>query len=251
MCDSHFSKILCLSKFALVFMTMFLDPGVQTQAAESANAKNIRYFAERDQRSIEEIVVKTTAEKELIMLVCKPDDWDASQKRTAILWIHGGGWTTGHPKAFNAHIRYTASRGAVSFGLQYRLMESTHYKDNKNLSDEENAKLKKQKVDAFLAGPSIDDLIEDCKDAVDHIRKNANEWGIDPSQLVSIGDSAGAHLAASLGTVVPDESKVNAVIACSSISDLSYKFGRDYVKPSPGFEDKEMEDDPDRWNTSF
>jgi dienelactone hydrolase len=97
-----------------------------------------------------------------------------------------------------------------------------------------------------MAGPSISDLILDCIDAIDHIRDHAHELGVDPKRLVAIGDSAGAHLAASLGTIAPDRSKVNAVVACSSISDLSYNFGRDHIKPSPSLEKKKMEDDPDR-----
>ena len=233
---------------------MCLMAGVAT--AESA-PMTIRDYAERDNRSIETNVVKRLGDqalnqskhgsgRELILLVCKPDGWQAGQNCTGMIWVHGGGWTGGHPSAFAPHMRYSAARGAVAFGVQYRLMKSGGYKDNKKLSEEENSKKRAAKYREFMEGPSIFDCIADCEDAVRFIRKNAEELGIDPQKLVSIGDSSGAHLAACLGTLAPEAARVNTMVLCSSISDLTYKFGRDSLKPSPGFEGKELEEDPDR-----
>jgi acetyl esterase/lipase len=125
-------------------------------------------------------------------------------------------------------------------------MNSSGYKDDKTLSGEENRKRREAMQRAFMEGPSIFDCIADCEDAVRYIRQNADALGVDPQKLVSIGDSSGAHLAACLGTLAPGDARVNAMVLCSSISDLTYKFGRNSIKPSPGFEGKELEEDPDR-----
>jgi len=223
----------------------------------ASDVVTIRDYAERDNRSIETNVVKRVGDqapnqskhgsgRELVLLVCKPDGWQAGQKRTGMIWVHGGGWVGGHPSAFVPHMHYSAARGAVAFGVQYRLMKSGGYKDNKKLSEEENSKKRAAKHREFMEGSSIFDCIADCEDAVRYIRKNAETLGIDPQKLVSIGDSSGAHLAACLGTLAPEAARVNAMVLCSSISDLTYKFGRDSLKPSPGFEGKELEEDPDR-----
>ena len=146
-------------------------------------------------------------------------------------------------------MKYFASRGVVSFSVQYRLYKGFSYINNKELSAEENAKLKAAKLKKYNtdpADPSIADIVQDCEGAMMYIRKNAKQYGVDPQKITSIGDSSGSHLAASLGTLARDEACSNAVVACSSISDLTTGFGPDYIKRSKGLEDKKMEDDPDR-----
>lgn len=186
--------------------------------AVTANAQTIRHFAEDDQRPVETIVYKQVGGLDLRLLVCKPDSWAPGQRRAAMLWVHGGGFTGGKPEAFLPHMKYSAARGAVAFGVQYRLMKPP------KLDDE-------TKRQAFLDGPSLADCIADCADAVRYLRAHAAELGVAPDRISAIGDSAGAYLAASLCTLVEPEARANAVIACSSISDLTTGFGPDYIKP--------------------
>jgi acetyl esterase/lipase len=216
--------------------------------------KSVRDFAERDQRPIETVVYKTVDGQDLQLQMCRPDGWQArstgsgqaGQKRAALVWIHGGGWTGGGPGMMAMHMKYSASRGAVGFAVQYRLMKSSGYKPDKKLSDDENAKLKAARMKEFMAGPGLADLVADCEDAIRYIRANAEELGIDPNKIVAIGDSAGAHLTSCLGTLADEDARVNAAIPCSSISDLTTGFGPPYVKPSPGLEGKELAEDPGR-----
>jgi acetyl esterase/lipase len=232
---------------SIIILLTFITIVSSSCSSIHSEPQSFRHFTSpKGDTQIEEHIYKTVDGKDLVLLVCKPKNWAQGQKRSAAIWVHGGGWTGGHPKAFAPHMRYMASRGAVSFGIQYRLMKSGNYRNNKKMSDEENAQNRQAAKKAFLEGPSLSELIKDCADAVDYIRDHADEFGIDPQRLFAIGDSAGAHLASCLGTVVSDSSKVNAVVACSSISDLTYKFGRDFIKPSLGFDEKSMEDDPER-----
>ncbi len=210
-------------------------------------AQTFAYYAEHDKRPIESHVVKRVGGQELMLLVCKPDKWRPTDKNSGIIWVHGGGWTSGEPGLFTPHMRYCAARGALSFSIQYRYTKSWRPPQRKkNVSAAENEKIRAAYLKDYYAAPAIADCITDCADAVRYIRQHANTFGIDPQRLAAIGDSSGAHLAACLGTCVPADARVNAVVACSSISDLTYKFGRKYVKPSPGLEDKEMEDDAER-----
>ena len=234
-------------KYSWVWAALILVGCVGT--THSSEYKTIRDFAERDVRPITTENYKTLGDTELKILVCKPDGLKAGDKRPAILWIHGGGWVSGAPEIFIPQMKYFASRGVVSFSVQYRLYKGFSYINNKELSAEENAKLKAAKLKKYNtdpADPSIADIVQDCEGAMMYIRKNAKQYGVDPQKITSIGDSSGSHLAASLGTLARDEACSNAVVACSSISDLTTGFGPDYIKRSKGLEDKKMEDDPDR-----
>jgi len=113
------------------------------------------------------------------LFVFHPPDHKPGDRRTAVVCIHGGGWTSGRPEYFLPHCHYFASRGAVAFSIGYRLVT-------------EKGPEALDKVGVCIA---------DCKAALRHIRKNADTFGIDPDRIVVMGDSAGGHLAACLGTM--------------------------------------------------
>ncbi|MCH2176971.1 MAG: alpha/beta hydrolase [Lentisphaeria bacterium] len=212
----------------------------------SDETKTLRQITEYEQRKIETIIYKKIGDLELELHVSKPDDWEIGQKRTAIVWVHGGGWTAGAPEAKHPHMRYAAERGAVGFSVQYRLMSSVNYKHNPKLSSAENSKKKQERMDAFISGPGLKDLVDDLEDSIRYIRANASALGVDPQKIVAIGDSAGSHLSACLASITDKETHINALIVCSSISDLTTGFGPDFVKPTPGFESKDIGEDEER-----
>lgn len=228
-----------LNIFSIIFSFLILSSTSYTREKNT-----LRFYSVYDKRPIETHIYKKMNGIELKLLLCKPDNWKTGDKRAAMVWIHGGGWVAGNPEMFQHFARFSAARGAVGISLQYRLMKSKEYRSNKKLSDEENKQRAEEKFNEFLNGPSLMDLIKDSSDAIRFIRKNAQVFGIDPQRISAIGDSAGSHLATSLGTIASEDARVNAVIACSSISDLTYKFGRDYIKPSKSYKGKKLEDDP-------
>lgn len=72
------------------------------------------------------------------------------------------------------------------------------------------------------SGPrfTLDEIVEDCRFAVQFIKKNAKEYDIDPDRIGAWGISAGGYLAALMGTssfekreLEPISSDVNAVVA--------------------------------------
>jgi acetyl esterase len=122
-----------------------------------------------------EISYKHAQAGDLKLYCFQPDGATTGAGRPAALWIHGGGWTGGTCESFFPMARYTASRGAASFVVEYRLVKP--------------------------GGPTVADAVADCKSAVRYLRRHAAELGIDPHRIAVLGESAGGHLAACVSTL--------------------------------------------------
>ncbi len=121
-------------------------------------------------------VYKRVGDRELKLSVVRPADWKTGDRRPALVFFHGGGWTGGAPTQFDEHSRYFASRGLVCIQVQYRLL------------------------DAKSAQPP-DACIHDARTAMRWVRAHAAELGVDPARIGAGGGSAGGHLAAHAGLV--------------------------------------------------
>ncbi len=123
----------------------------------------------------QEFVYKSTQQAELKLLVDVPDGWRQTDRRPAIVFFFGGGWTKGTPSQFENQAKYLALRGMVAVRADYRV-KSQH-------------------------GVTPVACVEDAKSAMRWVRQHAGELGIDPNKIVAAGGSAGGHLAACTGTV--------------------------------------------------
>ncbi|MHC4997149.1 MAG: alpha/beta hydrolase fold domain-containing protein [Planctomycetota bacterium] len=95
----------------------------------------------------------------------------SDKPRPALVFIHGGGWTSGDKRRGN-FIAFTleyAAKGYVTMSVNYRLSR---------------AKL---------------ECVEDVKCAVRWLRANAKKYNVDPNRIGAYGNSAGAHLVTMLG----------------------------------------------------
>ncbi len=117
----------------------------------------------------ETLVYKKTPQGELSIHISYPPGWKASDKRPAIVFFFGGGWSGGTVAQFAPQAAYLAGRGMVAARADYRVW-SRH-----------------------KATP--DKCVEDAKSAVRWMRANAASLGIDPEKLCASGGSAGGHLA--------------------------------------------------------
>ena len=97
---------------------------------------------------------------------------DVSGKTPVILAIHGGGLTTGSKEMFSPKAKELAEKGYAVAAMSYRL-----------------------KPDHYLPAQ-----IYDAKAAVRWLRAHAAEYGIDGDKIGVIGGSAGATIAAAIGT---------------------------------------------------
>jgi acetyl esterase/lipase len=101
-----------------------------------------------------------------------------------LIAAHGGGWQTGDRSFYRYWGPHLAARGYALFSIEYRLM----------------------KPDAGAWPGAVCDM----RAAVQFVRANAAEFGIDPERVGLVGDSAGAHLAA-LVALAGDEQLFSAV----------------------------------------
>jgi len=178
----------------------------------------------------DELIYKTADGMPLKLYVFLPPGHKPTDRRAAVVCIHGGGWYGGTPQLFFPHARYFARRGAVSFSVQYRLLSRP--------------------------GRIIFDPVADCKSAIRYIRSHAERFGIDPDRIAVIGDSAGGHLAACMGLIEdlddPAEdaavsAMANAMILCNPIADtVNYR----HIGNVKGLRDP-REDDPRERVLSF
>lgn len=129
----------------------------------------------------------------------------AAQPAPALLFVHGGGWTSGD-KANVGTLERAAlvTRGYVIASAEYRLAPQYQFPAQ----------------------------IVDVKCAVRFLRASAAVYGIDPSRIGALGESAGGHLVALLGTAdasagfdqgeyADQSSRVQAVTDLYGPSDLT------------------------------
>jgi acetyl esterase/lipase len=124
----------------------------------------------------EHLAYKEASGSNLILNVFYPEGHDPKKdKRPAIVFFFGGGWSGGNPAQFEPHCEYLSSRGMVAMSADYRVRS-------------------RQGTPPF-------ECVKDGKSAVRWIRQNAKKLGIDPERLAAGGGSAGGHVAAATGTV--------------------------------------------------
>ena len=162
----------CLFPLFTLIMCL-LSPA--THAQENFTGKAQISFSQLTDGPMDKIVYKSVSDVPLHLYVFHSKDVPQKEKRTALVIIHGGGWTGGDVEAFFPHARYFASRGATVFCVEYRLVKAGE--------------------------TTLENAVADCKSAMRYIRSHAADWGIDPLRIIVMGDSAGAHLSACMGTV--------------------------------------------------
>lgn len=155
------------------------------------------------------ICYKKTTYRELNLHVFKPENFQNGEKRPAIVYFFGGGWSIGTPLQFYRECAYYASKGIVAIAADYRI--------------------------ANLDKSTPFESLEDAKDAIRWIRTNAEKWNIDPERIAAAGASAGGHLAAAAG-ILKDNSgetspKPNLLLLYYPVIDNSEKgYGSDEMK---------------------
>jgi acetyl esterase len=119
---------------------------------------------------------KTVGETKLQLYIFSPQDQAATNRRPAIVFFFGGGWTSGSPQQFEKQCQYLASRGMVAITADYRVASRQHVKPVQ--------------------------CVADAKSAIRWVRQNAARLGVDPNRIVAAGGSAGGHIAA-CAAVIP------------------------------------------------
>lgn len=115
---------------------------------------------------------------ELRLTIAKPTAGDVL--RPGILHIHGGGYVMGAPGTEMTIAAYAAQLGAVAVAVDYRLAPETPH-----------------------PGP-----IEDCYAALQWLKAEATNLGVDVNRIAVTGESAGGGLAAALALLARDRGEI-------------------------------------------
>ena len=159
-------------------------------------------------RVVRDIVYARYGERKVLLDLFLPKA-DPAGKRPCIMVVHGGGWRSGNKERFARFAAAFAEQGFAAACIGYRLRPEVEVRQ----------------------------CVEDAKASVRWVRANAAKHHIDTDRLGAFGGSAGAHLAAMLGTSfkvkklegegghADQSSRVHAVVALATPADLS-AFGR-------------------------
>ena len=114
----------------------------------------------------------------------------------AVIFVHGGGWSSGNRTWYRAQGRKAATHGWVAASIDYRLAPAHPF-------------------------PAA---LDDVRTAVAWVRAHAPELGVDPDRIALVGGSAGGNLALLAGTT--GVAGVRGVVAWSPPTDLTSLGGR-------------------------
>jgi acetyl esterase/lipase len=148
-------------------------------------------------------------EQHLALDMARPKD--ASGPLPAIVCIHGGGFRAGNREHHDALCMQLAKRGYVAVTPTYRLAPKYPF-------------------------PAA---VNDVKSVVRWLRANAGKYGVDPTRIGVMGDSAGGHLALFLGLTgdvnkfegtdggnLDQSSAVQCVVDIYGPSDFTKSYGK-------------------------
>lgn len=163
---------------------------------QAAKALEAELLEEREGHEIQ--VYKTVKGLQLEAHIFKPENFDPANSYPALAAFHGGGWQAGHADWTFSSAEHAARHGMIGIAVEYRLS---------NRSDITPV-----------------EAMEDTRDAIRWIRKNAAALSIDKNRIVGKGLSAGGHLISSISVVQEEledeESSVpNALVLVSPAID--------------------------------
>lgn len=126
------------------------------------------------------------------------------EPKSCLIYIHGGGWFGGSVYTVENPCKFIAEAAdAVVFNVDYGLAPQMKFPYN----------------------------LEECYEAVRHVYRNAEIYGIDPKRITIAGDSAGGNLCAAM--CLKDRDEGNHYIAQEILLYPAVTFGRN---AAPGYE---------------
>src|SRR5262245_54077022 len=82
---------------------------------------------------------KTVGDTKLNLYIYNPPGHKLTDKRAAIVFFFGGGWTGGSPGQFEQHCKHLASRGMVAMTADYRVASRHQVKAVSCVADAKSA----------------------------------------------------------------------------------------------------------------
>ncbi|KAF9190505.1 hypothetical protein BGZ51_008544 [Haplosporangium sp. Z 767] len=131
--------------------------------------ENIPYWTEKEQLS----ALRTDGWQSVLQMaldVYQPNTIEGGDERPVLMYIHGGGWTSGTKSLPGTLLTEMISHEWIVVSIDYRLVTKAGYPTQ----------------------------LEDCKRALRWVKDEIRIFGGNPNNIIVAGDSAGGHLAALL-----------------------------------------------------
>jgi len=145
----------------------------------------------------EQVLYKQIDTTRLFVEVHYPAQMESDKTYPGMVFFFGGGWKGGDRYHFINHAQYFSRRGLVCFLVDYRT---------------EN----KHQTTPF-------ESLKDAKSAMRFIKKNAQQFNVDPQKLIAAGGSAGGHLAAATA-LIDGYNDLNDDLSVSPVPDALVLF---------------------------
>jgi len=174
------------NKRLLLISFMFSLPFILSACThqDDQDERNMINVAESEPIFRENILFARADTTELKLNIAIPANPD--KEYPLLIFIHGGGWQTGHRSAYNGQIQDAAKEGFVAATVSHRYTRTVD-----------------QAGEPIFRWP---DPLHDVKAAVRFLRAHADSFHIDPDKIGVLGASSGAHLAMMLGFTSPKDS---------------------------------------------
>ncbi len=167
-------------------LLFFLTAAVRVFASEiPAEIRDLPDSAAAALAAADKVVTyKSVDGLDLEMFLYFPEKTSPGTLHPGILFMHGGGWTTGSPNAHAHHCIHLARYGMVAATIRYRLIPDPSRRQTR-----------------WHTAATPADCLADAKSAMRFFRANAAAYSMDPQKIAAGGGSAGGHLAAALATI--------------------------------------------------
>lgn len=143
--------------------------------------KNISYGS--NERNIMDIYIPDTAKDRI--------------NNGAIIFIHGGGWTTGDKNSEKSLMKKYANKGYVTASINYRLID-----------------------DSFTY--NLFDMLDDVQASIEKLKEITEKKGVNINKLALHGVSAGGHIANMYSYTRSDKSPIELVFLVNLVGPVDY-----------------------------
>lgn len=164
---------------------VYESPQFEVESSTEIYAQGLRH---RDWMS------ESAEERDLLLDIYEPID--APENRPVIIFIHGGGYTSGSRTQFRQAGEYFAERGWVAISIEYRLANDHGTVPQEWYDAVMQAPVSREQKNQVLA---IYAASRDAKAAVRWVYAHAETYQINTDYISVLGGSAGAGLAIMLG----------------------------------------------------